>query len=102
MEERFAERYVQFHDDDVAWLCDRCHRRIHVIYGKIVTEIWEYVYKCEDAGLPLKYEVLEAFRQRLIKTFNRWVAYKKKRKRKRKRTTNARSSGKQRSVDTNL
>jgi hypothetical protein len=96
MEERFAERYIQFHGDDVAWLCDRCHRRIHVIYSKIVVEVWDYVTLCQNTGKPLQYEVLESFRQRMIKTFGRWVAYKKKRKRKRKstkkRTSNVRSS----------
>lgn len=95
MEERYAARYIQFHPDDVDWLCNRCHVRAHVIYQKVLKEVYDYVYLCQDTGKPLQYEVLESFRQRLIKTYLKWVAYKKKRKRRRKKgNTNARSSGK--------
>lgn len=85
LEDRYAARYILFHPDDVVWLCDRCHRRAHVIYAKIVGEVWAYVWECENNNKPLDPVVLENFRQKILKTFNRWIAYKKKRKR-RKRT----------------
>lgn len=98
MEARYAARYIQFHCDDVVWLCDRCHRRIHVIYAPVVQEVWDYVTAQDYAGKMLEYEVLETFRQRLLKTFNRWVAYKKKRKRKRKTPSAVRRSVKRSKV----
>lgn len=93
LEDRFAARYILFHPDDVVWLCDRCHRRAHVIYSKLVGEVWEYVWECEAANKLPDYATLEGFRQKIVKTFNRWIAYKKRRKRRKRRGSNKSNHG---------
>lgn len=85
MEERYAARYIQFHPNDVDWLCFRCHKRAHTIYKRVMKALWDYVGLCERSNMPLQYEALEEFRDAILAAYNRWIRYKKKKKRSRKK-----------------
>lgn len=91
MEERYAQRYIQFHPDDVDWLCVRCHKRAHTIYQRILVHLWAYLERCELNSQIPTYDQLEIYRKMIVTTYNKWVTYKKKRRKRRrshaKRTT---------------
>jgi hypothetical protein len=85
----FAARYCLFHPDDCAWLCNRCHVRIHVLYKEIVANIFAYIQYRQDQSLPPEVYRLEIFRKQMVAIFEKWVAYKplkRKKKRRRQRT----------------
>lgn len=83
MEERYAARYIQFHPDDVDWLCVRCHKRAHTIYQRILVYLWGYLERCENNNQLPAYDQLEKYRLMIVAAYNKWVTYKKKRRRKR-------------------
>jgi hypothetical protein len=81
----YAARYIQFLIDDVAWLCDRCHTRIHTLYKPIVDKVYGYIIRCNNQGKEYDVNRLEAYRKEIIRIFVKWVAYRKKKKRKKRR-----------------
>jgi len=89
MEERYAPRYIQFHPDDVDWLCVRCHKRAHTIYQRILIHLWAYLDTCRHNNTVPTYDELEKYRQMIIAAYNKWVKYKKKRRKRRKKHGNA-------------
>jgi hypothetical protein len=82
MEGSYASRYIEFHPDDVNWLCNRCHVRAHIIYQPILKKLWQYVGEREYLEKPLEYDILETYRLALIRQYNHWIKYKKRKKKK--------------------
>ena len=86
--DKYASRYILFHPDDVVWLCDKCHTRVHVVYQSIIKKLWRYIdnrYKCDQ---PIQPMVIESFRIRIVKACNVWLDFKPPKKKKRKRRRN--------------
>lgn len=77
----FAARYIQFHPDDVAYVCEHHHKAVHKIYKLLMAQ----VYAEKDAGFISEErarEWMKVFRN----AFDKWARYPaKKRKGKRKR-----------------
>lgn len=72
MPQFYAERYIQFHPDDINWLCSKCHKRIHHLYMPIVNEVSLYV----NTTLVVDYHRLEQFRLRIIEYYEKWLSRK--------------------------
>ena len=82
----YAERYIQFRDDDVVVLCERCHLKIHRLYKWILQELNAYLKELEPIRdektqlLTFKYKpshrALESFRLRLVSKCERWLKSK--------------------------
>lgn len=84
----FAPRYIEFHPDDVAKLCDRCHKRIHAIYKPITKAVWVELNKHGQKVITEEWcrKWMTVYRA----AFDAWVKVKpKKRRRRRKRRLTA-------------
>jgi hypothetical protein len=66
---RYAKRYLQFHPDDIAWLCHQCHKNETCYSKSTVTRI---ITEYKSLG-RMSYERCEHHRRQLVKLFNRWV-----------------------------
>lgn len=73
---RYAKRYIEFHPDDIAFLCKRCHKN-ETRYTKPI--IAQCLNEYRLLG-KMSYERCEFWRQKLIKTYNKWVKLSPRRK----------------------
>jgi len=87
MPDLYAKRYIEFHKDDVAKLCNDCHKDIHRYYKKLVLELFE---ELNDNGLKIVTKVwCDDWMNRFRKLFEKWVkkpVKKRIRHRRKKRT----------------
>lgn len=89
----YAARYIAFLPEDITVLCTkgkRCHQRIHVLYKPILKELWDYIQSClkeftyEDGVAVFHWnsypdqQVLESFRQRMVRKCVMWLDRKNK------------------------
>lgn len=73
--DEFAPRYIEFRDEDIALLCNRCHRKIHEIYDAILYDFWlEWAIERTD-NLSHKPSVEECrdYQQQCTEEFEKWV-----------------------------
>lgn len=85
-EDLYAERYIQFHPDDIIVLCERCHNKIHKLFKYIQRELNQYLITCvpyigQDGQIITwsfkpEYSVLESFRKRFSVKCERWLKNK--------------------------
>lgn len=74
----YAARYIQFHPDDVAWLCDKCHLKIHRLYHPIIKVFWKAVNELvavtgfEEKDIISK-EMCDEYKALCLKKFNQWA-----------------------------
>lgn len=82
----FAPRYLQFHPDDVAYLCEHHHKAVHKLYKKLMADVWT---ELRDGGQSI---ITEEWCRKWIENFRaayeKWAKYPA-RKRKRKRSLGA-------------
>jgi hypothetical protein len=81
----FAKRYIEFHKDDVAKLCEDCHKDIHAIYKRITSQLWIELHKGGTKIITLEW--CKKWKALYREAFEVWMAKpirKKKRKRKKK------------------
>lgn len=81
----FARRYIEFHKEDCAKLCDDCHKDIHAVYKRITQEIWDELH--EHGQKLITVEWARRWKAIYRQAFEIWIAKpirKKKRKRKKK------------------
>ena len=90
MPKEFARRYIEFHREDIAKLCDDCHKDIHAIYKRITKEVW---LELNRGGLKV---VTVAWCQKwksiYRQAFELWIKRpikRRKRKRRRKKSSSA-------------
>lgn len=78
----FAARYIQFHKDDTAKLCDKCHKQAHHLYKPLMEKLWRELNEGGQKIITKEWcqHWIDLFRA----VFNRWVI-KPPRKRKRRR-----------------
>lgn len=83
----YAARYVQFKSEDVAKLCDNCHKLVHENYKKMMIQVKrDYPYQPFAILWPPK-EWCDKWMQEFRDWFAKWIQKpytKRKRKRKRK------------------
>ncbi len=68
MPDLYAYRYLEFHKEDVVWMCEKCHGNVHGYYAPIVQEMWqEYTIQgCTE-------EFCEKYKEKIRAAFRRWV-----------------------------
>ena len=99
----YAKRYIEFHEEDVVPLCERCHLKIHRLYKPIMDEMNLWLKECEPTRDPdsqdLKFKFvpglasLESYRKRLISKCDRWLQNKIKPRRRGRSTQRASKQG---------
>lgn len=77
--DRYSQRYIEFRDTDVVLLCDKCHLKVHKLYGPRLEALWPLLALNNGT---ITYEQCELFRTKLIRCCDRWLKYKKKTKRR--------------------
>jgi len=83
----YAARYIQFRKEDVALLCDNCHKLVHKNYKKLMIDVKVSITYMDGVGI-----YSQAWCEYWMQSFRDWFAkwIKKpytKRKRRRKRKT---------------
>ncbi len=79
----YAKRYIQFHPNDVARLCDTCHKRIHTYYKPLMERLQKELNK--NGTRIITKEWCDGWMNRFREAFQQWLAspYRKKRRKRR-------------------
>ena len=75
-EDLYAERYIQFHHEDIVILCERCHQKIHKLYEPIVMMLYVYVEDCTLKGILPQQDKLEEYRKEMGRKCSEWLKRK--------------------------
>src|SRR3954467_7520091 len=80
----FARRYIEFHKEDVAKLCNDCHKDIHAIYKRVTKQLWIELQRGGSKIITVewcrKWKVM--YRQAFESWVNRPIRRKKRKRRK--------------------
>lgn len=68
----YAERYIQFHPDDIAVLCKPCHQAVHKKYDVVMFKLKFDILRAGGAD-QLKKEILDTYRQACITICDQWM-----------------------------
>lgn len=74
---KYEKRYSEFRKEDVTDLCDRCHRRAHVIYANTLGRLGFWTLLAKQNG-KLTFVQCEHYRKILIKECHVWLAQRNK------------------------
>lgn len=79
---RFAARYLEFHADDIDYLCKRCHVNAHKIYDKLIDEFNEELnlFKGTKYNLEQVYKLCLKYKKKFLKRYESWRDSKKGKK----------------------
>ena len=84
----YARRYIEFHTNDVAKLCDDCHKDIHRYYKPLMKELWMELQLYGSRVITKEW--CDEWKDRFLKLFEKWIkkpVKKRKRHRVRKKRT---------------
>lgn len=73
---KYARRYVQFLEEDVAYLCEDCHLEVHEHYASLDSELY-FVVNSLSLGEMLQDYKIVAFMTSYRNVFNWWIKRKK-------------------------
>lgn len=83
MPQHFAARYIEFHKDDVAKLCDDCHKLAHKLYKPLMVKVWSEL-NWHGQKIITK-EWCEQWMNIFREVFDKWVVKPPKKRKKRRR-----------------
>lgn len=68
----YAPRYIQFLEEDIAILCEKCHKELH--YGTFYKDIlYNFYLAMNDAKMVVDKNLCDEYREKCIEMFNKWL-----------------------------
>lgn len=83
-EDLYAKRYIEFHPEDVVWLCEKHHKAVHKLIDTMLPVFYRYIDARSSIGKEPEQDVLEVYRKGFRKLTDAFLARKDRRKRKKK------------------
>lgn len=77
---RFAQRYIQFHPDDIDFLCKKCHVNAHRIYHELIEAFNEALkmLRCRYISEEMEYKLCIKYKKMFTRRYLKWRNWGKK------------------------